>query len=76
MTLDTRSKMAINLVVNMGLSPHESFRTLAGICKSWGMDSEESIPIALELRTRLGLDNPKGAMVIRSLLDSERSNPN
>ena len=76
MKFDTRTEMALNLIINMGLTPHESFKTLAMMCARWGMTGEQSLPIAKELNYRLGLNIHQGTDVLRSALQAIKYNPN
>lgn len=64
MSLDIRSQMAVNLIVNSKLDPAESFHQLALICAAWGMNSDQSLPLAQELRERLGISEEKGAAIL------------
>jgi len=76
MTLDTRSEMALNLIIGMKVSHDESFRTLATICSCWGMSLEDSMPIVQELISRLKLSQFQAMCVLRSIVDSNESVPN
>jgi hypothetical protein len=65
MKLDTRSEMALNLILGMGMSVPESLRTLAFICRGWGLSASESCPLARELTQRMGLSHEDAVSVMK-----------
>ena len=73
MTLDTRSEMALNLIIGMKVSHDQSFRTLASICARWGMSLEDSMPIVQELISRLKLSQFQAMCVLRSIMDEKEA---
>lgn len=69
--LDTRSQMAVNLCAKLDESTGEKFRTLAFICKSWGLGVRESMPLAHALREKLGLNELNAGQSIRAVIDGQ-----
>jgi len=65
MKLDTRSEMALNLILGMGLTPEQALQTLAFIVRGWGLNAQESCPIAQELTERMGMSHQQAVSMMK-----------
>jgi hypothetical protein len=71
MSLDVRSQMGINLIMSFDLPAAEKFRELARLCAAWKLTRAESMPLAEELKRRLGLSDFGAVQTLRASLDGQ-----
>lgn len=69
--MDIRSQMAVNLCASLDVPNGEKFRMLARVCAKWGLNEQESFPLALALKEKLGMSMSSAIQSTRAVIDGQ-----